>query len=591
MYDKKISNYIVFKFQVKNLLSDKSLIIMSFISIFFTLALAFALLFIDSSDTKVIIFNYYVLINVSVITIINILKTSIFLFNQKREDKTLNFMVAQNLPRTRIFFTTLVVITSNNFFLSLINYIILNLIDFLSSMNFDHVILRITTVYLVYSFLITILLTNFIVFLIFMVNTQITTIVMTLIVSFGFISSLPYQFLTSSENIKNLTFTSSQNTSSLQRVSDIYDAFNFQKYVKLGKFAYPNLSKFINNEFIKKENQFRTSSFNSEENINKRIEIWKKLGIINELNIEIFIEDVELSSVRIDSELRSWQTGDKIELHAILKNTFISMQQLDNLIKNNPNNPNLNVLIELNDFSNYLMKYFNEFQSKFYNLFDDFIFFGSCEIEYSCNSSFPNGYIKNKTRQEIFSLQKEYLIDIYQNSFVVLNGLTLSYSQINKIISTDMSKGGFFNPLMITIRVLENYFIKYTSNYILATTYKVETNSQNWKEYKSSRDSYNLFFYFNFISNVLINYTYFSGFSYDDFWFDPNYISKISFDTQENIFLPYVTYTFKLDENNIIEADTYNNFTPVYYYLIFQLVFLAITNRVSHYKFKKLDIN
>ncbi|AHI52987.1 ABC transporter permease [Spiroplasma culicicola] len=574
----KITSGIIFKYQVKTLFGDKSFIVMTLISLFFTLALSIAVIFIKTTDIKIVIFNYYVLIHTFVIIIINVLKMISFFFNQKREDKTINIIVTQELKRTKLFFITMLVIFTLNSMLFISNFIILNIFNYFSELKIDLTFLRVTLVYLIYSMLILFFLESFIIFLLFTFSTQITTIIMTLIMSFGFISSLPYQFLTTSEQSKQLTFISPQQVSTVQKVEDIYDAIDLQKYVKSKKIAYPNLSYYINNSFLNEKNMFRSDEFSSSTNILKRIDIWKNLGIINNSPVELNFK-ARIASVRLDSDLKTWSINDVVEVKANLENTFISNDQLEILI--NEKNENFEILLELQQFTNEIMTYFNSFQRQFYNLFDDFIFLEEGNVE---------NYIKNETKNEVKTLETEYLKDIYQNSFVTLNGLTLRNSEIMPIVEKQMDQGGFFNPLMLSIRILENYFIKYTSNYILSSTYRIETNSADWIAYKKSRDFYNIFFQINFMSNVLNNYTYYAGFSYQDIWFEPDYKSNISFKKQENMFLPYTTYTFKV-ENQIIRGDSYNNFIPVYFYLIIQAGFALILYCISHYKFKKMDLN
>ncbi len=79
-----------------------------------------------------------------------------------------------------------------------------------------------------------------------------------------------------------------------------------------------------------------------------------------------------------------------------------------------------------------------------------------------------------------------------------------------------------YNPLMTTVRILEDYLINYTSNYVIATNYTINENSNDWSEYFKTRNFYNTFFHFNVLSNLFVNYTYYSGLSYNDIWFDPD---------------------------------------------------------------------
>ncbi len=65
-----------------------------------------------------------------------------------------------------------------------------------------------------------------------------------------------------------------------------------------------------------------------------------------------------------------------------------------------------------------------------------------------------------------------------------------------------------YNPLMTTVRILEDYFINYTSNYVIATNYTINENSNDWSKYFKTKIFIILFsilmFYLTYLLITLI---------------------------------------------------------------------------------------
>ncbi|WP_339030767.1 hypothetical protein [Spiroplasma endosymbiont of Cantharis nigra] len=200
--------------------------------------------------------------------------------------------------------------------------------------------------------------------------------------SFSFISSLPYQFLKTSEKTQNLTF-SGQSGNVLLKVDSVYNSFDLVSYVNKSEIAYPNLIKYIVDNFL--EQKYRISTINTDENINNRKRLWKDLGIIDDEPLKIRF-DAKISSVPFQSEISDWKYGDEIRVETYLKYKFISIKELEALIKNtnrqtyDENGYNkFNILSELLEFNNFINSYTNDFQKNFYYLFDDYIQLESCD--------------------------------------------------------------------------------------------------------------------------------------------------------------------------------------------------------------------
>ncbi len=611
---KNISFFTIFKYQFKSIIREKTFMIMYLISASLSLLVGLMLALLPSSETKVIVFNYYVLIHTCAIVILITMRLMNYFFYIKKADKTINIISTQNLKRAKLFAVTNLVIWSYCYLLFILNYL------FITLLNFNNiVVIRIASVYTLYLFLIVILLSNFILFLFAISSPQVTIIIVTLLMSFSFISSLPYQFLKTSEKSKNLSFSGEGGNVTL-RVDNLYESFDLVSRINKSQIAFPNLSKYILDCFL--EHKFRTSTFSNEDGIKIRKSIWKDLGILVDEPVVIKFTG-KISSVPFNSDISDWEFGDEIIIETFLKYKFISLKELSNLIKTTDpkhidergHNKYL-IFKEIYEFHNFIYDYFYNFQEKFYYLFDDYIQLESCEDfnESKCWNSTneqgqlekqKNGYIelvkKSSSNTKLVKSNKRafklsYLTNIYQNYFTNSVGLSLQTEYAKNIVTTDMDStyiqgaySALFNPLMITTRILEDYFISYISNYVVATNYTINGNSEEWKDYIKSRKIYNTTFNFNFLSNVLLNYTYYSGLSYGDVWFNPEVKSSLLLDNQKNLLLPYSTFTFKINKNKL-EALSYNNSVKPYFYLIVQVIISAVLFTIAFYKFNTADL-
>ncbi|WP_339034936.1 hypothetical protein [Spiroplasma endosymbiont of Cantharis rufa] len=614
-----ISFFTIFKYQFKSILREKTFMIMYLISMSLSILVGLMLMIFPTSDMKVIVFNYYVLIHTCAIVILISMRLLNYFFHIKKTDKTINIISTQHLKRSKLFITTNMVIWIYCFLLFTINFLIIAITNFNNP-----VIFKLSMVYTLYLFLIIILLSNFVLFLLSILSPQASIIIVTLIMSFSFISSLPYQFLKTSEKSKNISFFGDSGTVIL-RTDNIYNSFDLISNINKSQIAYPNLSKYIADHFLK--NKYRISTISETENVENRKNFWKELGIIDDEPLKIRF-NAKISSVPFDSAISDLKFDDEIRLETYLKYKFISINELENKIKNRDSNFNdekgynkFKILSELLEFNNYINFYTIGFQQKFYYLFDDYIQLESCENidsnacwkstdEQGVITEEKKGYIELiKKAQSINNLEYEstsnkrsfnisYLKDIYQNHFMNLNGLRIQESDGERVIESDMDENynsnekiysSIYNPLMLTTRILEDYFINYTSNYVIATSYKLDETSQDWNNYVSTRKIYNMFFHFNFLSNVFVNYTYYSGLSYKDIWFDPQLKSYISLDSQKNILLPYSTYDLKV-KNGSIDKISYDSGINPYWYLVIQVVISIILFLIAFYKFNSLDL-
>ncbi|WP_339030440.1 ABC transporter permease [Spiroplasma endosymbiont of Cantharis nigra] len=574
----KVPFRILLLFNIKNIFNELVFVILNFMLLISSIIFGIITLFMKEQEKVVLAFNFYILFYISCFLFILILRMVQFFYHNKMEDKTTFISISNQVSRTNFFISQWSIIYITVLLNTLMTFILINIINIVfSGFIINPVLLRITLVFLIYTLVSGFLILNFIIFLIFIFSLQTTTIICTLILSLTFIANLPTNFQKTNEKSMTIKFNNNQ----LLTVPDLYEAFDFQHYVSQNKIKYNFLSKYTNDFFIKNEYQF--NEFNTNENIIKQRveELWNDLGIIKRepLVIErdnLFINNLPSNDSNIPID---WAINDELSLKLTLENTFISIDELKILVDSEQNKEKQLILEDLYNFSIYINNEFKDLQKEKVDLFETFIFM---------ENSIDKNSITNKSKNNLTNFKKDYLLSMYnyqlagtfKEAFTLKNDEN-TYSLIRNDLNFD---------LMLCTRILEQYFIKYTDRYIESTTYSVNKTAADWNKYYSTRKKLNLFSYINIFNGMWSNYTLHSGFSYSDFWFLPYSESKITFDNQKSSFLGYVEYTFKLNDKNIIEKDTYNNyFNPLYFIIVLSL--LSIFNiSFAIIKFKKIDI-
>ncbi len=574
----------IIKYSFKSIIKERSFIIFNGLYLLFSFLIAIYSVFQRNNSNFLLIFDYFVLLTIFIILFILCLRLAQYFYVVKRDDKTLNIIVTQQLSRNKLFTYQFIAFTLLMFLNITIAYLLINIVNILFFMQVNFFIIRITTTYLIYAFISCLFLINFFLLISLFANIQVSTIIATLILSSTFISNLPYTFLIQGEENKSLNF-SYKNDNTTMAVSEIYDSYNLKKHVINKQINYSNLSFTIYNNFI--ENNFETdpnsisNNFNNASSIEKRMKFWISLGIVEEKSQQFELnEPTKVISTNNNSQLSKWK-GDEINLKFELKYKFLSIEELENKVKESfYDGPTEKIVKDFIQFTNFITKANNNFQDKFSDLFDAFIFLNE-------KNNLEKNYIKNVTKptEENILISEKNLVEIYQSYFSFSdNKLRLESSKITNLISDQL-----FFPTMLSARILENYFIRYTNNMVIFNNSSVIKN-ENWTKYYKSRSLYNIFFQFNFIANMLQNYRYFGGKSYDHIWFEPESSSKIYFNKQDNLFISQPSYIFKLDLNNKLDSKTYNNFIAPYYYVVFQLLIALINYYLAKNKFKKLDL-
>ncbi|AVN60462.1 ABC transporter permease [Mesoplasma entomophilum] len=569
------------KFSFKSLLKEKLFYILNLATIVISILVGIILAFVKSGSSQVVIFNFYILFFVCCLMFVFILRMIQFFFNKNFEDKTTYIVLTNQVSRTKFFiaqYLLIILICAVNILMS---FIVINIFYATFTLfHYDVFILRMTSMYVIYCLLATFFLINFITFLIFIFTLQTTTIICTLLLALSFIANIPMSFIKANEKSYYVQFTNGD----IFQLNDIYDAYSLYDHVNEGNIKYPHLSKYVYNYFLSKE--MVADEFHNSSNINYRMQMWKDLGLINsnpivitETNLNLFTKPLRDTSVP-----DTWKINDQFNIQITLKDTFITNEQLDELINKTVDQNTKNILVEFRSFTNEINKYFsNELQFEKYDLFYDFLFL---------DSGIEKSYLEklNPTEEEIednkvtYALKKQDVVSLYEYSIAGIRNDGFRFTNANDLVKKQLN----FN-LMYSARVIEEYFIKYSSNYIIMSSNAVSKTSGDWNTYIKGRSMMRGLSYFNLYSGLWMVYTKNLGFYNNDIWFSPNSFSKIYLEDQKNLFLGYPEYDIKLTSTNMIEKNTTSNYIKPWYYLVILFAISILSFSIALYKFRKFD--
>ncbi|WP_227716909.1 hypothetical protein V2P57_02025 [Mycoplasma mycoides subsp. mycoides] len=256
-----------------------------------------------------------------------------------------------------------------------------------------------------------------------------------------------------------------------------------------------------------------------------------------------------------------------------MKNTFITNNQLKELIKKTTDKNKKNILLDFLNFSIEINNYFeNSLQVNNYELLYDFLFLDNLK-----NSNYLTK--SNDLKSVKYELNNKDIRNIYEYELLGDAGDGFKFSNSKSLVN----KLNF--NLMYVARILENYFIKYSSNYIILSTSRVLTDQLDWSSYIKTRNKMKYFSYLNLYNGLWVFYTSNLGFYYKDIWFTPTSDSFIELENQKNLFLGYLEYDLKLLENNSISKNTTSNYTKPQIYLITLIVINVLSFLITFYKF------
>ncbi|AKU79662.1 hypothetical protein [Spiroplasma turonicum] len=580
-----ISFFSLLKFSFKLIIFEKSFIILNLVIAIFSIIFSLSLGIINDEKSFVISYDYYILIFISSLMFIVILRILQFYFNRKVEDKTIYIAVSSQVSKSKYFITQWLVVIFFIFINVFISFIFTNLFYiFFNNFLISELVLRKSLTFFWYSFISCIFLANFILFLLLLSTPQMTMIFSTLILSFSFIANLPLKFIKTKEESSSsiLTFNNSQEKTWIYTVSDIYEVLNLEKHINDGEIKYKYLSKALNDFLI--NNDMVKETFSNKTNVDIRINsFWKFYNLIKSNDESVKIRDTDFISTfykqdgTTPKELDSWN-NKKVSIELWLKNVFIDENSFYNIYLNEEDIDKKNVMEDIINFINDIKKTYMNLQTSFVLLFDDFVFV-------DVNKSKLKQVENPETRVDFTD---EYLKSVYKRFFKYSSGpgsLILSDTKDIESLVTE-----YLNfPLMIVSRILENYFINYiTKFHNITNNYLIKNDTYN--EYKSRRKLFNIFTYLNPFFEMWSNYTYYSGFSNNDIWFNPNSDSKIYLEDQQNIFLPYVQYDLETNEENIIDPKLQYKIIKPFIYIFIQLIISIMFFYISFRKFVRNDL-
>ncbi|AUB31706.1 hypothetical protein [Spiroplasma floricola] len=583
--NKKLASTISFKniliFNFKMIFREKSFIILNLFLLTFPIIYSLTFLFLDTGEKIVTYFNFYIIIYISLFIFLIILRSLQFFLVNIIDNKLLYLVLSNQISRLKMLCGQFILILGIAFINILFSCIVIIAASTFMSDNFK-LVLRLNLAFLAYSFMSCLFLISFILLLLLVTSLQVTTIICTLLISITFLSNIPRQFITTKEEQSTIKFN--YNGGQLYKIPDLYDSFDLQDYIVNYKVKYPYLS-FALNKFMVEDNQFTKESFVTNESISNRLNnFWTSLGVINNTEMLILKDNLNLKTLPVDAaltDLAAFKPNDSVDFKIYLNKTFIDEVALKELAYNSQDKSQSEKLV-LQDLYNFLktiqnqLSNFKELSSDYFN---EFVF---------VDESKSKIYKDNKTISA--TMRKDYLVNLYKYNLnatsSLQNGLTLKPGvNENKFVKEDL-----FLPLMLAARILEEYFINYTSKYIVATNYQVDVNNEGWINYLKAREKFDWYNNVNIFNGIWTNYANFSGFSYDDFWFKNYSKSKIELNEQKNLFLSYKNYTFKLNEQNIINKNSSKNYIQAWIYLAIQSCLSLIFILIGSYKFSRADL-
>ncbi|QEH61388.1 hypothetical protein SCHIN_v1c01900 [Spiroplasma chinense] len=511
-------------------------------------------------------------------------------WNNKVEDKTVMKLVISNNSRTKIIVTFFVVSILIIFISLFFNALIIVVADLISNGDINSVIIWNCLILLFYVPLISTSLLWALVAAMIYINRNIATMLAVLILTLKLISSIPQKFQETKEESLYIEFNNGVNMS----VSKVKNLIDLQKNIKEKNIRYPNLSKYINDSFL--ENKLsKGSMFANEKSKLLRKEIWKELGLINETkDFTVTLKNQVIE--RLPRGWSNWSVGDSVEINVVVKDDFMTYESFQDLVEVNLEHPYYLVIKELNEFVQYIQNFFPstyEFKKNYIEQFDAFIdVLNPCQdLTKTCeqDSSFINNITKNSKR----AMQIEELKTIYQNYYLnIYDGLALRVDDEELSLFIEEA---VYNPLRLSVRIVENYFIDYTSDFYSITNQEdanvVMTNNADYKEFKKTENFNSWLYLINIFSSSQSIYTYYSKQSSENFWFEYKNRSHIDFSKQDNLFLTYPKYKIELTKLGTIQEDTYKNHPPIWGFMVEMLVISLFFLVICIVRFNRMDLN
>ncbi|AKX34183.1 ABC transporter permease [Spiroplasma litorale] len=589
----------ILKFSFRILFTEKTYII--FFTIINIFSILVAIVFANTSIGKIKnqIFDFYVIIFINVFLFLLILRVINFFFIRKSEDKTIFIILSNTVSRMKFFlceYLTILIIISFSVVLSFLSFNIIYLIS--NDFEITNFVIRKTSVFLGFTLILTICLINFIIFLIFFAGAQPTLIISTILMSLSFIANIPAKLIETKTSNINFTFNDPKNNTPFALSSnDVYDSINFQNILKYENIKYKNLSKAINNYFTNYQENEDFTDLDTFKNSNKYryTSFWNNyLNVINNKQKNYKFNGI-LSSLNSSAKAKNWKENDPVSIEFTLESYFKDENEIKDMINSNELDSEKKLILQdLLDLTNQFKTYFIDFKKEKSDLFSDFIFFyepktiknkiGVVDEEKEIN------FIKNENLNQSLPFTKIDLNNIFQWAVKKISASKDSFQLWDNDHKLEKYFDEYFSfPIMFSARVVEEYFIHYTVNYYNSVYSRIVQNDE-FKKYQNNMSTINILNSINPFYDTWSFYTKYSGFYFDDIWFNIDTSSSISLIEQENLFLPYVRFNLNLDNKNI-KKDTYDEYLDPAILISIILVVAICLYILSIYKFTKVDVN
>ncbi|WP_338971648.1 hypothetical protein [Spiroplasma endosymbiont of Panorpa germanica] len=616
------------------LLKQKSTFVLLLVSV--AISIAFSILFLTAKTNAQILsyFDYFFVVFMSFIIFVSIMKITQTIWKTQFEDKSIIIYQAQSISRVKLFFSMFFASLFLILMIISINLLTMFAIFMPAHLKINLVFIRFWLTLFIYSIIAAFCLVAFCTFVNLIFSQAFTLILFTFLLAATFICSLPYQFYR--QSLEGISISFSDTTGEWGytpdtsfKAKEVENRLNFQKYVGTGRIKYPNLSSWINDYFVSgRYIQMDWERGNADcvvdiekpgKNncaLNERQALWRDLGLLKTTEDTADLNNVLLQSVPPGDAI--WdssthpQRGERATFHFVFK-SFVSRSEIDGLIskyQNSGNEKDQRKYLVLTDFANY---------------YDDLIAFFTAQAN-AKDTPIPQGLKLDIGEYRMFyanSSKFGSLIDFNKEASYVQKGtggtqLQVSQDHFNSIVrsyvegsqslrpsstesATTTAMASFmvkaYQPTYLAARILEYYFINQTSDYTYIDGLTIKNDSA-WKNYKSKTNFYKIISNFNFLEKFLHFYTSTRGFSYSDFWFNPESNSSISFEDQKNLFLSYDEPIIKAkpsgnNENALfVQFDKWKDYkSDSWMFVVGDSIACFFLLLVSAIVFKRMDIN
>ncbi|ASP28326.1 hypothetical protein SCORR_v1c05540 [Spiroplasma corruscae] len=593
---KKIKMTSIIRFLFKNLFHERSFVIFFVMINLFSIVISIFFSIIKTGYVRNELFDFYVIIYLNILTFLFIIRILIFFFVKKQEDKTIFIIVSNSISRSQYLITQYITISLLLFSTIIFSYASFNIINIIIN-GIETFTIRKTFYFLIFSVFIVYSLVNLIIFLILFLGTQPTLIITSLLISMGFIAIIPNKLYDKKNDNLDLNIKMPNSLPIIMKTNTMYDTFNFEKLLNEENIKYKYLSKAINSfltnfdddEVLKMYLNMNDAS-NKEPYLYRYNNFWDSIGVINKgddahkYNLKGILKNNNQSSGTKGKKWSSYndynEKPNHVEISFKLDSYFIGLSDIkDKVNTGDISEDNKLILNDLYNFTNDLISQIPNIYKEKNSYFGDFIYF---------DKNYKNT-IFNTEKNESLNFTEDDLINIFKSAVAKIDitkdeGLALCDSG---------SISNFFNenfnfPLLFSTRVLEQYFLNYTTKYYYLTNYPI-IQDDNFTMYIKNKKINNITSIINPFFSTWSYYTLNSGVYFNDLWFDINSDSNIKMYEQENFFLPYILFNYELIVNKINKL-SYNNYVNPVYFNVSLIIFTSLLFLISLYKFKKSDI-